>query len=130
MTKIIDKIKITSKFVKCGQYFGDDKEERNIYKIIVEYNKNKTSFSFGDSIANTYDNKKPDKNGLLETITSDYFYTLDNYPSFEDFASEFGYETDSRKAEQTYKKCIEGADKLHTVFNDSEIEKIREDLEL
>lgn len=130
MTRIIDKIKITSKFIKCGQYFGDDKEERNIYKIMVEYNGNKTSFSFGDSLNNTHEQKKPDKNGLLETITSDYFYTTEYYPTFEDFASEMGYKEDSRSAEKIYKKCIEGADKLHTVFNDADIEKIREDLEL
>lgn len=130
MTQILDKIKVSPKFVKCGHYFGDDKEERNIYKVTVQYNGRKTSFSFGDSIANTYDNKKPDTNGLLETISSDYGFTLEMYPTFEDFASEFGYELDSRKAEKTYKACLDLSEKLHTVFNDGDMEKLREDLEL
>lgn len=35
-----------------------------------------------------------------------------NYTSFEDWAGDFGYDPDSRKAEQTYKACIDGALKL------------------
>lgn len=37
--------------------------------------------------------------------------------SFNDWCSDFGYDTDSRKAERIYHACQEGADKLSRVFN-------------
>ena len=130
MSQIIQDIKIRPKFVRTGKYFQDDKEERDIYKIFVEYRGKTINFSFGNSLNDTWEHKKPDKNGLLETLASDYCYTKDYYPTFQDFASEFGYDEDSIKAEGIYKKCLENADKLHKLFTDADIEAIRKDLDL
>ena len=41
---------------------------------------------------------------LLNCIISD---NTDNFSSFEEFASEFGYDEDSRKAEKIYNACVE-----------------------
>lgn len=48
--------------------------------------------------------------------------------SFESFCSEFGYDTDSRKAEKTYNACIKMAEKLKN-FLGEEYEAIQEDLQ-
>lgn len=48
-----------------------------------------------------------------------------NYCAFEDWASEFGYETDSRKAEGIYRECISIALKLRTVLGNDGIAAIR-----
>jgi len=48
----------------------------------------------------------------------------------KDFASEFGYEEDSRKGEKIYERSLKQGEKLHSIFNDQDIEKIREALEI
>lgn len=46
--------------------------------------------------------------------------------TFEDFCSEFGYDTDSRRAEKTY-NAVEGEWlKVQSLFNDDELEILRE----
>jgi len=116
--------------VRTGKYFNDDKEERDIYKIFVEYRGKTINFSFGNSLNDTWEHKKPDKSGLLETITSDYYLTKDYYPDFESFASEMGYDIDSRKHERIYKNCLEQGEKLHKLFTDADMENIRKDLDI
>lgn len=46
--------------------------------------------------------------------------------SFEDFCANFGFYTDSRKAESTYKECLELHEKLRAIFTPSELEKLAE----
>ncbi len=49
-----------------------------------------------------------------------------NYGSFEQWAEDFGYETDSRAAEKTYKACLEIALKLNGIFGAEVLNKWRE----
>lgn len=128
--KLKDLIKIKTKLIKYDRYFDDDKEMRNIYRVFVYYHGNQISFTFGDSIHNTQMGIEPDIDSLLETITSDYYYTKEYYPTFSDFCSEFGYDTDSRKAEKAYRLCLIQGNKLHKLFNEQEIEQLREELEV
>lgn len=65
-----------------------------------------------------------------ETITSDYYYTKENYPTYKDFASEFGYGEDSIKGLKIYKLCLVQGGKLHKLFTDKDIEDVRKELEL
>lgn len=46
--------------------------------------------------------------------------------TFEDFCSAFGYDTDSRTAEDTYKRCIEQDRQLHKLFTHEELEQLAE----
>lgn len=41
------------------------------------------------------------------------------YDNFEDWASDFGYDTDSRRAEQTYNSCLENGIKVRTLLGNS-----------
>ena len=45
--------------------------------------------------------------------------------SFEAWADEFGYDTDSREAERTYRACLESARKLERFFCASEIARLQ-----
>ena len=47
-------------------------------------------------------------------------------PSFEDWASDCGYDEDSRKAEAVYNACIAIAIKLRAMIGDSTIEQLNE----
>lgn len=46
--------------------------------------------------------------------------------TFEDFCSEFGYDTDSRKAEQTYNAVKDEYKSLCTLYSDDEMEMLTE----
>lgn len=52
-----------------------------------------------------------------------------NYGSFEEWASEFGYDSDSRKAERVYQDCMAIALKLRQILGDELIAKLRTALE-
>lgn len=47
-------------------------------------------------------------------------------PTFEDWASEYGYDTDSRSAEATYRACLEIALKLRSGLGESTLSELRD----
>ncbi len=47
-------------------------------------------------------------------------------PSFEDWASELGYDTDSRKAENIYATCLGNSLKLRAAIGEDGLQKLRE----
>jgi hypothetical protein len=49
--------------------------------------------------------------------------------SFESWCDEFGYDTDSRKAEDIYRACQENADKLARIFNANDREALTQALQ-
>lgn len=49
-----------------------------------------------------------------------------NYSSFEDWARDFGYDTDSRKAEKIYQECLKTALVLRNGLGDDILKKLRE----
>ena len=135
MDNVSDKIQV--RFVDDGfrPYFDASDESRQVYKVYISYNGKKTMFTFGDSIANTYDGKNPGnseekyqeyKNTILDCIVMDYHSECEN---FDDFCAEFGYESDSRKAYKTYKAVKRLSVKLHRVFTEADIEQLRNELE-
>lgn len=46
--------------------------------------------------------------------------------TFEDFCSEFGYDTDSRRAKKTYKAVVKEWQAINRLFSDEEIEEMQE----
>lgn len=64
----------------------------------------------------------PSAYDVLACISSDV-----NCPNtFEDFCSEYGYESDSIKALQTFRRCSRFAARLRSFFTPSEIEELQE----
>jgi hypothetical protein len=49
-----------------------------------------------------------------------------DHATFADWASDFGYETDSRQAERIYKQCLEIGLKLRAMLGDSTLSELRE----
>ena len=126
--KISNRIKV--RFVDDGfrPYFTQEDESRQVYKVYVSFNGKKTMFTFGDSRANSNNAKNPEifkeeyKNIILDCITSDYYSECGN---FDDFCSEFGYDSDSRKAYKSYKAVQRQSEKHHKVFSDPDIDQLR-----
>lgn len=59
--------------------------------------------------------KPPTLADVLDCLASDAS-GVDNARSFEDWASEYGYDTDSRKAERTYQICKKQAQELKALL--------------
>ena len=66
---------------------------------------------------------KPDAIDVLYSLAMDS--DVLDYPSFEDWASNFGYEVDSRKAETTYRACLDIALKLRASLGDDGLQTLR-----
>lgn len=58
--------------------------------------------------------KRPETADVLNCLASDA--DVFQHDTFEDWASDFGYDSDSRTAEKTYRACIENAIKLRNLF--------------
>ncbi len=59
---------------------------------------------------------------VLARLSSDIYCP----ETFADFCAEYGYDEDSRKAEQTFRRCLAFSRKLHAFFTEAEIEQLSE----
>lgn len=60
-----------------------------------------------------HNGKPPEAAGVLDCLSSDAF-SIENAQSFEDWAADYGYDTDSRSAEKTFKTCEHQAKRLRS----------------
>lgn len=74
-------------------------QKSNGYHCTLRYKGRQYSFDFWQGSAHT---KEPDAPDCLSCLLSD---SHAGDQSFEEFCSDFGYDADSRKAEQTWKAC-------------------------
>jgi hypothetical protein len=107
-----------AKFFKHDHYFTGDKDQRDIYKVTLRNKKGSYTFTFGQSIANT--GKQPSAYSVLACLTK---YDVG---SFDDFCSEFGYDTDSMSDLKTYKAVAKEYQSLKRLFTDEELELMSE----
>jgi hypothetical protein len=112
--------KLRVEHVAHDYYFDDDKEMRDIYKVTLSRNCKRISFKFGQSINCT-------RKGI-EPTCYDILASIEKYDpgTFNNFCSEFGYDTDSIKANKTYKAVVKLYSKLCRLFSESELELLRE----
>lgn len=108
------------KLLKKGKYFNNDDKERNIYEITLSRKNHTFIFTFGQSIIATQNGETPSVYDVLVCLTK---Y---NPSTFEDFCSEFGYDTDSEKAEPDYNAVVNEWNNVKALFTDAEIEELAE----
>lgn len=108
---------IESTFLKHGKHFIDDKENRDIYKVKIKRGRRSFTVEFGQSLNNSMKNR-------VRPTYYDILACLQKYDigSFDDFCSNFGYDTDSRRAERTYKAVCKEYNNMARLFNDEELE--------
>ena len=105
--------KITTTFIeKLKDKYG----YANKYKVTIRNGKKRFSTIFTDSINNTQKGIKSPDIDIIYCIVSDAQCVQWN-GSFEDFCSEFGYDTDSRSAERIYRACEKTHDNIQRLFN-------------
>lgn len=108
-----------------SQYYKDSIEGRTYtlngeartgnYKIL-----DMAKYNSGGQKLTLIKGKVPTEYDLLASLTK---YDVG---TFEDFCSEFGYNTDSKKAEKTYNAVKDEYLKVCTLFNDKELEELQE----
>ncbi len=92
------------------KYFPGDKEERYVFKLMLERFAKQYTFTFGQSI----------QAGAKEPTMYDILTCLTKYDpgTFENFCGDFGYDEDSRSAEKTYNACIKEYEAVQRLFGD------------
>lgn len=72
------------------------------------------------------ENAKPVRPSEADVLYSMLLDSEANEQSFNDWCSNFGYDTDSRKALDTYQACCDNAEKMYKIFSRAEINSLRE----
>ena len=136
-------VTMTAKFLYNGPYFEDEKESRDVYEIIlIREGKKPYSFKFGQSIVKSgltvkrnpygktiYDQEMiPRKSGRIKPTAYDILTCLQKTEvgTFEDFCSDFGFDTDSRKAEKIYFAVQNEFSSLKKLFTQAELDEMNE----
>ena len=124
---LLAKLDISVKFTGIKEYFNDKKERLTGQFRIIRDNE-VIIFDFGFSLYDTeifnstYKDKQEFFNNLLYnclcSCKSDYYIPSD----FEEFCSEFGYNSDSIKDKKLWEKCLKQSNKLQKIFSENEIE--------
>lgn len=97
--------------VHTNPNMDDPKWDANHYSVTLRYNRDDRPtmglfFSQGKGIKGG-----PKAAAVLDCLASDAA-SIENAGSFEEWASELGYDEDSRKAERTYRICCDQARQL------------------
>lgn len=133
---------MTVKFLYNGPYFEDEKESRDVYEVTLKRGTSDYTFKFGQSIANSgltvkrnprgrtvYDHEEVRrKGGRIVPSAYDILSALTkNDPgTFKDFCSDFGYDTDSRRAEKIYFAVQEEYSAIAKMFTAAERDEMSE----
>lgn len=112
-------LSLTISFLKTDYYFDDDKEPRNMFRWTLSNGNKRIWGNFGDSIADTENNERPTAYDILSCITK---YDPGN---FENFCSEFGYDSDSIRANKTYKAVKAEWEKISRICTEETLEALQ-----
>ena len=109
-------VKFSSEYITHDYHFEDDKETRDIYRCTFKRDGKRFSIRFGQSLKESnYGNANPTAYDVVSCL-------IKNDPdTFENFCAEFGYDTDSRKAEKIYRAVCEEWEKVSAFFTEKEL---------
>lgn len=105
----------------CPSYTGG-KSKDEFELIIAEC---ETGFAHKLRNGFLYRTKKPILPSAIDFLCCLIHDDVLNYSSFEEWASFFGYHTDSRKSEKIYNDCVKRALKLRNGLGEEKLNKLR-----
>lgn len=109
----LNKIRMTYDWADSNPNMTDS-QNMNHYKCTLKMGKKQITLFFSQGYGISVD---PDAESVLDCLASDSA-SIENARSFEDWANEYGYNTDSRKAEKIFKACERQAEKLKSFLGD------------
>lgn len=92
----------------------------NHYKVTLKCNGKQLTTYFSQGYGITGEPKPEDVLNALAFDSSG----VENARSFEYWASEYGYDTDSRKAEKIYNVCVKQSEKLKSFLGDDKYQDL------
>lgn len=99
--------------VTYGAEYNENFPNSDGWTVTLKCQRRQMTVPFYTGMGSTND---PDAEMVLECLLSDA--SVEYNRSFEDWAGDLGYDTDSRKAEKIYKACLKIAKKLHALLGD------------
>ena len=109
----LNKIRMTSDYADSNPNMADS-QNMNHFKCTLKMGKKQMTLFFSQGYGI---NGEPDAESVLDCLASDSA-GVENAFSFEDWANEYGYDIDSRKAEKIFKVCERQAEKLKAFLGD------------
>jgi hypothetical protein len=108
--------------------YMSSKTKHYIDRKVIVNNKKISNYGFFGILPQDFIKGKDILHYPVAPTSYDVLACLQKYDvgNFEDFCAEFGYNTDSRKAEKTYNAVCEEFKNIQTLFTDSEIEELQE----
>ncbi len=139
------KLRIT--FDRTGPFFDDDNQKRDVYSVELSRGGRTYTLQFGQSVAQSAQWRWESDwattkyaFGPVRPIHGDYKPNVDrrqpsagsvlmcleynNPGTFEEFCDEYGYDTDSRKAERTWRACGDQYLALAGMYSPDELEAL------
>lgn len=104
----------------------EDSGNMDHWKCILKMGRKRLTVPFSMGIG--HNGKAPKVEDVLDCMASDSS-GIDNTTSFEDWCADYGYDTDSRKAERTFRVCERQAQKLRAFIGDNDYETLLYDTE-
>ena len=115
LSRLAENVRCESTYGKISTPWEDlDEWQRNAhpYRVVLRYKRRQMSLDWFQGQALTRD---PDSATVLSALISDS-YAMDC--SFDDWCSEYGYDTNSRRAERIFKQCQKQGEKLERLLGD------------
>lgn len=109
---LLDEINTTKTYIRKS-----DCTSGNAYRVTLTRNGKRIGFIFNDNIYN-----ESDKNDFIYSLLSDS-QAYENARDLTDFMLDFGY-NNIPQAKQVYNACKKQSERLHKLFNDTEIETL------
>jgi hypothetical protein len=105
-------IRMTAEWADENPHMADPMPGASHYKCKLKHGRRSMTVFFSMGSAHT---GEPEPADVLDCLASDAS-GAENASSFEDWCSEYGYDTDSRKAEKTYRIIERQAEKLKNLL--------------
>lgn len=109
-----------------GNPYMENGADMDHWRCVIRAGRRKLTIPF--SMGKGHNGKAPDLPNVLDCLASDSA-GIETAGSFEDWASEYGYDTDSRKAERTFRACQRQADKLKRFLTEGAYQELLFDTE-
>lgn len=118
-------LKLTSEWAATNPYM-DGAADMDNWKCLIRAGHRQMTVYFSKGVG--HHGKEPDIYEVLDCLASDAA-GIENARDFDDWCSEYGYDTDSRKAERIYHTCQRQAASLRRLLGDDAYQALLWDTE-
>ena len=108
------KVKASSKLAESNPHMIDEQWNANHYKVTLKTRGRQYTLYFSKGVLLTGD---PTAEEVLSCLALDAA-SIENSRSFEDWASDLGYDPDSRRAEKIYNGVVKSSERLKILLGD------------